>query len=285
MAIFKKLNIGDTVATSGTRCFRKLTKDLPIWNGTDLTGTEWYIPAGSTAEAGCGLFDVYGVIKHQPLPSSSKVSRNYTQLLIGYSTRSPYTSYEVAENAYTYLDESMGWYATPDRNESRWLSFTSGTDVTNTRLIDWLLKNGTLTSHRLSIVGTWLINENPALNARFDVGEYWGEQIGTFYTKTSANSAIYSEVPMHRFSVSTLTNDLCITKAVSSGTSQNTCYGKPVSNAPQNYWFTKIVDGQVIWNLVDTNSDDYTKVRTVTFTQETDNQEALIWIYANAIRQ
>lgn len=33
MAIFKKLNIGDTVASSGTRCFKKLTTDEPLQAG------------------------------------------------------------------------------------------------------------------------------------------------------------------------------------------------------------------------------------------------------------
>lgn len=145
MAIFKKLLVGDTVATSGTRVFKKLITEepgLPIWNGTDLKGTSWTIPAGWTAEAGYGVFDVSIMSR---IEGDWEVS--YTGLYIGYATENPLgeTPFATANNI---LMVTLG-YRSVDPSKGLNFRFLNGTDTTNPRLISWLLENGRLTSHRL----------------------------------------------------------------------------------------------------------------------------------------
>ena len=167
MAIFKKLNIGDVVATSGTRVFKKLTtgEPLPIWNGTDLRGTTWRIPnSGWTAEAGYGEFDVIGKYNYI-------VDYDFRMFRIGYAVQSAHsTPFIAADNICwdkVFADGSV-WCASIDNNlndegillvDTYEFTFTGGTDTTNPRLISWLLKNAELTSHRLVINGTYLLND------------------------------------------------------------------------------------------------------------------------------
>ena len=171
MAIFKKLSVGDIVATSGTRAFRKLTTaevtpddpTLPIWNGTDLTGTTWSMPNGGwTAEAGYGEFDVTG--KEQILSNT----KNFHMLRIGYAAKHIKGEiFIVADNICwdNIMADGEVWHASVDNTKSPIIgyklefTFSGGTDVTNPRLIDWLLQNGKLTSHRFDIKGEWLFNE------------------------------------------------------------------------------------------------------------------------------
>lgn len=160
MAIFKKLNIGDTVATSGTRVFKKLTTEetgLPIWNGTDLKGTTWIIPAGFTAEAGYGVFYVEGTAEFQDYAFST----GFTRLYIGYDTESTVSDgYDFpAQN--TILVRALGYHKR-DNTDVQAFIFTGGADVTNPRLIDWLLQNGKLTSHQYPIKGFWRLNDTIA---------------------------------------------------------------------------------------------------------------------------
>lgn len=162
MAIFKKLNIGEAVATSGTRCFKKLTTaevtpddpTLPIWNGTDLKGTTWKIPdSGWTAEAGYGEFDVIGKLNYL-------VDYDFRMFRIGYAVQSAHsTPFIAADNICwdTVFADGSVRCASIDNNrnddgillvDTYEFTFTGGTDVTNPRLIDWLLENGRLTSHQ-----------------------------------------------------------------------------------------------------------------------------------------
>lgn len=160
--IFTKLNIGDTVATSGTRVFKKLYTDLPIWNGTDLTGTTWNIQAGWSAEAGYDVFDVSGMEGSFNNFFGGITRNKYGTLRIGYYAESvgdtPYAS------ANSLCWDSTDWETplharTNDTTKAHEFSFTGGTDVTNPRLIDWLLENGKLISHKYPIKGNWLFNE------------------------------------------------------------------------------------------------------------------------------
>ena len=141
MAIFKKLNIGDVVASSGTRSFKKLTTELPIWNGTDLTGTTWYIPAGWTAEAEYGLFESQGYMQIDG--EGSQI--NFRRLRIGY-TPNDTSGYAPEPNSIVAVTFAYNFKLIPTKMYK--FSFSGGTDVTNPRLIDWLLKNAELTSHQ-----------------------------------------------------------------------------------------------------------------------------------------
>lgn len=154
MAIFKKLSVGDTVATSGTRAFKKLTTEepgLPIWNGTDLKGTTWTIRSGWTAEAGYGNFDVTG--SRLVTMGTGIASIGYNSLDIGYEAEIDGSrtakSNKIAFGGATYSDTSV---------EIK-IGIHGGTDATNPRLINWLLENGRLTSHQFNIKGTWLFNK------------------------------------------------------------------------------------------------------------------------------
>lgn len=168
MAIFKKLSIGDTVASSGTRVFKKLTTEevtpeepsLPIWNGTDLAGTTWEIPAGWAAEAEYGQFDVSGYTNRPASITSTVVHR----LFIGYAVNSLSGPPFALANSFCWLHgqypETTPLYGgISDTTIVRCFMFTGGTDATNPRLISWLLENGRLTSHRFNIKGAWLFNE------------------------------------------------------------------------------------------------------------------------------
>lgn len=184
MAIFKKLNIGATVATSGARVFKKLTTEdpLPIWDGTDLSYTTWEIPAGWTAEAGYGEFDIGGF-----LPVSSGGQFGFSSLCIGFENPSGgiyETNITAAPNSIIIFTMVTGT-KTPD--ETFTLRIFGGTDTTNPRLISWLLKNAKLTSHQLVINGTYRLNdtitelpivyadgENISYQSTFNVGFYIG---------------------------------------------------------------------------------------------------------------
>lgn len=100
---------------------------------TDLTNTTWHVPAGWEAEAGYGKFEVdcyndYG---------------DGNEFYIGY-----YDSLGMG-NA-TATADKVGIFAsgypisTPSNTNSFTVTFTGGTDVTNTKLIDWLSKYGEL---------------------------------------------------------------------------------------------------------------------------------------------
>ncbi|MBO7183965.1 MAG: hypothetical protein J6V49_07515 [Bacteroidales bacterium] len=138
---FTKLFLGDVVHTVGSKAFRKLSTEsggLPIWNGTDLTGTTWDVSSGWSATRGYGIFDVNfnAVVQGDELDS--------TQFAIGYSFSFD-TGLSPRENRvsilplYGWLSNSGGFTAT----------FTGGTDATNTSLISWLKQYGQLTSHTM----------------------------------------------------------------------------------------------------------------------------------------
>lgn len=162
---FKKLYIGDTVATSGTRVFKKLTTEepipsLPIWNGTDLTGTSWTLRSGWSAEAGYGQFEVdFSWTDINPLLGMVSA----VALHIGYAYPklpsiddiAPCENWMVFVNE--YIDASGNATLRPltykNTKDIIYLAFNGGKDATNPRLIDWLLENGELTSHQPAYKG------------------------------------------------------------------------------------------------------------------------------------
>ena len=115
------------------------TQVIPL---TDLTNTVWNIPAGWTASAGYGQFNVVFNGKEIFTSSGQEIDIYSDELNIGY--------------AFTSTDgETFGYYATQDcmyfgganyyNNEFGYVfSFTGGEDVTNPDLIAWLQENGTL---------------------------------------------------------------------------------------------------------------------------------------------
>lgn len=150
MAIFKKLSVGDIVATSGTRAFRKLTTaevtpDLPVWNGTDLADTTWKLRSGWSAEAGYGEFDIAGRV----INSGSGATVSFSGFLIGYDSKN-----SVNRDSRFATSNSVIWATLFDRTlsdtaeEQTFIIGSNGTDTTNPRLIEWLIWNARLTSHQ-----------------------------------------------------------------------------------------------------------------------------------------
>lgn len=162
--IFTKLNVGDTVASSGTRVFKKLTTEepLPIWNGTDLKGTTWIIPAGFTAEAGYGVFYVGGTAEFEDYIFGTGFSRLY----IGYDTENTVSDGYDFPAPNTILVRALGYYKR-DNTKVMAFRFESGQDLTNTSLIQWLLENGELTSHQYIPVSAGLYDADATIHYNY----------------------------------------------------------------------------------------------------------------------
>ena len=145
---FTKLNLSDIVRTIGNRNFRKLTTDvtpsLPVWNGTDLTGTTWYIPEGWSATSGYGLYTNTEGDCYRDGAVLSSLSGVYGWG-IGYEFD---PSGGLAPSANSI---GLDWYdiKTTYTVSDFTLEFRGGTDMTNTSLISWLKQYGELTSHEM----------------------------------------------------------------------------------------------------------------------------------------
>lgn len=175
--VFTKLNIGDIVATSGTRVFKKLTTaevtpeepTLPIWNGTDLTGTTWVL--NDTLD----LASLYDIATDDVGIAGDKVN-DYRYLDISFigsaagGTTASYTRFGVYTDIsnrtglhYGIVDsegdhpgvfayvEGQGWeyyIGAFHFNMSKEIAITGGLSATNTSLIEWLIWNADLVSHQ-----------------------------------------------------------------------------------------------------------------------------------------
>ena len=99
---------------------------------TDLTNTTWYIPAGWSATAGCGIFNV----NYSKYEEGFNSTDDFIVLGIGHGKNG-----SAYDDLIQMVSESSGNYGV---NNSRTftLTFTGGTDVTNPSLISWLDANG-----------------------------------------------------------------------------------------------------------------------------------------------
>lgn len=159
---FTKLTIGYVVHTVGSRVFRKLTTEsvgLPIWNGTDLTGTTWYVPSGWLATAGYGKFNV----------NCNTTDSSGEEFYIGYYDAMGMGVAEPTANRVGIFTSGFPIY-TPPNTKDFTITFTGGTDATNTALISWLKQYGQLTSHQMQqeqedeLQGTWVFNDTLTLD-------------------------------------------------------------------------------------------------------------------------
>lgn len=156
--IFTKLNVGDTVATSGTRVFKKLTtEEVPPLPITDLTGTTWLMKTDLTgksgwfAEAGYGVFDVRGEAILQSIGFNSR--HNLQSFCVGYGEDDANNTFPSSNSVCFVKDGAVDSY---DKGYVITLIFSGGADVTNKRLIKWVLDNGEVAS---PIAGTWVFND------------------------------------------------------------------------------------------------------------------------------
>ena len=114
---------------------------LPVWNGTDLTGTTWEVPSGWSATARYGVFYIDYEL--------NGVLRSSEGFAIGYSS---YTNRD-SVSASNYVCPC--WESGISNSNSLTIHIYGDTsinnDTTNTKLIDWLKQYGTLTSHTMPI--------------------------------------------------------------------------------------------------------------------------------------
>lgn len=114
------------------------TTSLPVWSGTDLTGTTWHVPVGWEAEAGYGKFTI----------NCSIDDTSGEQFYIGYYDA-------LGEGVATSTANKVGIYisgfpqCTPPNTKDFTITFTGGTAATSLSLIAWLRQNGELISHTL----------------------------------------------------------------------------------------------------------------------------------------
>ena len=112
--------------------------ELPVWNGTDLTGTTWYVPSGWLATAGYGKFNV----------NCNTADSSGEEFYIGYYDAEGMGVAEPTANRVGIFISGFPVY-TPSNTKDFTITFTGGTDATNASLIAWLKQYGQLTSHQM----------------------------------------------------------------------------------------------------------------------------------------
>lgn len=120
-------------------------EELPVWNGTDLTGTSWSVASGWSATAGYGEYSISGSLQYQ----GNTNTYTFNKFAIGgkwydsggSSTQANIVGSGDTSNKYNHKEI--------DNAKSFTITFTDGTDATNTSLISWLKANGELTSHQM----------------------------------------------------------------------------------------------------------------------------------------
>lgn len=110
---------------------------LPLWNGTDLTGTTWHVPAGWVAESGYKISYITGSIEY-----NNKYETWPECLRIGYSSGTGKANTITWGEAFTFQGSIS--------SETEFsITFTGGRDVTSMDVIAWIRHNGELISHTL----------------------------------------------------------------------------------------------------------------------------------------
>lgn len=132
-----------------------LTQDsaLPVWNGTDLTGTTWEINSQELAPMSQPLsFFISGDISFSSYTAyNGKLvdDSNNPSIKIGYKTttiNANYISFLIKSGSATkYESFDCSWW-----KNIVYIYITGGTDAKNTSLISWLKQYGTLTSHTMA---------------------------------------------------------------------------------------------------------------------------------------
>lgn len=107
----------------------QISAKTPVYDGTDLTGTTWYVPSGWTTNAGYGQFDVAGAVT-----GNGYVNSSFVFFHLGY-----YANYDY-RNGITF----GGVFTSRNTANDFTITFTGGTDVTNADLIAWLETYGEL---------------------------------------------------------------------------------------------------------------------------------------------
>lgn len=122
---------------------------------TDLTNTTWNIPAGWTASAGYGSFNLVGDI-------NGRYFQDYVQLGRGNFNGN---TFPVQANSIAYwtTDGGVAYYTS---NIPLTITITGGTDATNTKLISWLEENGTQVVDKVLELNPFLTNIANAIRTK-----------------------------------------------------------------------------------------------------------------------
>ena len=126
--IFTKLNIGDVVASSGGKCFKKLTTEQP--QDDSIVGT-WVFNETIS-------FDIFG---HYYIEGIISTGYSFTEIFLNQasSTGDHWMQYYLPAissyvKAYTV---NKGWGNTKDRT----ITISGGSDISNSGFISWLKAN------------------------------------------------------------------------------------------------------------------------------------------------
>lgn len=122
------------IEEDGSKAYRKLIPDggLPVWNGTDLTGTTWRLVSGWT------------------YPTSNNTLSLNGLCIISYDNYDErYNFYEIKIGGAYMTVVSSGVNAVLGNSKDLTFKFTGGTDATNATLIDFFKQYGQLTSHTM----------------------------------------------------------------------------------------------------------------------------------------
>ena len=175
MAKLTKLNIGDSVASSGGRVWKKLSAKvaLPEWNGIDLTGTTWYVPSGWSATSGYGKFNIADGQGDMQVDGEDFTHGGY--IGIGYAL-SGSMRYTAKQDCFTFGESIMGWGGGTNA-QAFTITIDGGADATNSKLITWLKQYGELLSHTMPTITFTIAGKS----YQAEGGMTWGEWVSSKY--------------------------------------------------------------------------------------------------------
>lgn len=114
---------------------------------TDLTNTKWNIPAGWTASAGYGQFNI-------DLYFDDDDNYEFYSIYIGYGLSGVPGDFTYPSTSNSIVFNGSSW-STYTSTSSFTITITGGSDVTNPDLISWLEDNGTQVIEELSSKETY----------------------------------------------------------------------------------------------------------------------------------
>lgn len=177
--IFAKLNLGDIVAASGSRVFRKLSTEEPAWKRDDLTGTVWYIPSGWT----CKASELSASIRGTVTLDGNTNSRVFTVFVLGQR----YTEIPTSASNNIWINnsnaEGISGRSYWDNTRGFTLTIDGGSDHKHPDLISWLTKYGTLLSYPIpdddGELPVW--NGSDLTDTTWDIPAGWEAEAGYGY--------------------------------------------------------------------------------------------------------
>lgn len=159
-AVSRIIDFGETEQTVNDAFLTWLEDNAVQTPTADLTNTTWNIPAGWTAEAGYGFFNIECGIT---LPDWSDTMYGVVGVAaIGYAPNNKCTEYVSTANSIAWGETAMPHNGVTNTSTVT-LEDIGGTDVTNPSLIWWLSTNGEMEVKVTIPAGTYVASDKPAL--------------------------------------------------------------------------------------------------------------------------